>query len=85
MPAVVDVATRLTNRCGNFKHLISAAVLAYDWLPAEYRETFMAMAAGEKVDLPPPVATRRTLAAEIADEAVSQRKAQKRTKGRRVG
>ncbi|MFH0826098.1 MAG: hypothetical protein V2B18_25385 [Pseudomonadota bacterium] len=47
MPAATPVARRLVRRCGSLKHILSAAVMAFEGLPPDVREVFMERAAGE--------------------------------------
>ena len=49
----VPVANRLDAQYGNFKHVMSAAILAFDWLPGPHRDAFMARAGGQDVEIPP--------------------------------
>ncbi len=51
-PTAQQAAEDLASRYGSLKHMLSAAVLAFDWLPPEMREVFMKQADGKEAPLP---------------------------------
>jgi len=48
------VAARLQAEYGNLKHVLSAAVLAFDWLLPDYQKVFLARAGGQEAEIPLP-------------------------------
>ena len=61
-PAAQAAAARLASRYGSLKHMLSAAVLAFEWLSPELREVFMARADGQEADLPARPSERHRIA-----------------------
>lgn len=50
----IPVAKKLVQDYGEWKRIVSGAILAFDWMPPEYQKAFMARAGGAEVDLPTP-------------------------------
>jgi hypothetical protein len=51
-PTAQQAAEDLASRYGSLKHMLSAAVLAFDWLAPEVREVFMKRADDKEAPLP---------------------------------
>ena len=51
-PAAHATGTKLYRSFGNLKQLLSAAVLAFDWLPDDQQKLFMRLAEGSEEPLP---------------------------------